>query len=469
MAAGRRVRAAGKGIGMAGGGFDVESWVERLAGALGGLAEVQRDHWEELHGRTAGSAHRDESREPWEGYWRFYHRASEIESRIFERRYGPVRAALTEVKGILSEHPAWAGPLESSDDGQIWVALPNSAGMKSLLPIVAGLMARGREAGEDGFRVACWELHLLLEPGDEEDRDPVREDLLTGYHVVLFQGLMFDEEAPIGNNVSIMPLERLDTFLDAGLLERLEPGAARRQAEEFTAAIVKPFRWQPEFGKDGEDVKSDWSEDESYFEDADVLIELLALYHAAPAVRVASLTPRLHRRACLLLGSLDYHRNFSGRRRSWMSGWLSRPVEARRDAIDAAVAAFADRDGEGFRHCAPVIARLTEALGRRGRFGTDDRILDVAIALERMYRPEDRRISVQLQHSVAEFLGGDEEERSRTKREVKHFYDVRSAIIHGPRDERKKQLLEERPEALRNGSGLARRSVIKVLEEGLPE
>lgn len=216
-------------------------------------------------------------------------------------------------------------------------------------------------------------------------------------------------------------------------------------------------------------MKSDWSEDESYFEDADVLIELLALYHAAPAVRVASLTPRVHRTACLLLGSLDYHRSFSGRRRSWMSGWLSGAVNVQRDAIDAAVAAFADRNGAEYRHCAPVIARLVEALGRRGRFRTDDGILDVAIALERMYRPEDRGISVQLQHGVAEFLGGDEEERSRMKREVKHFYDVRSAIIHGPRDERKKQLLEERPEALRNGSELARRSVIKVLEEGLPE
>lgn len=216
---------------MASDGFDVESWVERLAGALEELARIQRDYWEELYGRTAGSAHRDESREPWEGYWRFYHRASEIESRILERRYGPVRAALTEVKGILSGHPAWADLLEASGDGQIWVALPNSAGMKSLLPIVAGLMARGREAGEDGFRVACSELNLLLEPGDEEDRDPVREELLTGYHVVLFQGLMFDEEAPIGNDVAIVPFDRLDaSSMPAcwSVWRRGRPGAGRK-------------------------------------------------------------------------------------------------------------------------------------------------------------------------------------------------------------------------------------------------
>ena len=51
---------------------------------------------------------------------------------------------------------------------------------------------------------------------------------------------------------------------------------------------------------------------------------------------------------------------------------------------------------------------------------------------------------------------------------MKHFYDVRSAIVHGPKDERKTRLLGERPEALRNGLELARRSIVKMLKDGPP-
>ena len=454
---------------MASDGFEVERWVARLATALEDLAKIQQDYWKELYGRNADGSHARDSRDHLEAYRRFYRLASAREAHLHEGCYGPVRAALAEVLGILSRHPAWAEPLEASGDGQIWFEFPNSAGRKSLLPVVAGLMVRAREAGENGFWTACSELALVLEPEGEADRDPVREELLTGYHVVLFQGLMFGEKVPVGNDLAIVPFGRLGDFFDMDLLERLAPGAAKRQAEDFTAAIVKPFRWKPEFLADGSPARFDKYADGSLVEDADVLIELLALFHAAPAVRLMALTPRVHRRTCLLLGSLDDHRGVSGSLRQWMSGWLSGPVEARRDAIDAAVAAFPDRDDERYRYCAPAIARLVEALARQGRFGTDDRILDVAIALERLYRPKDRRISAQLQRGVAGFLGGDEEERTRTKREVKHFYDVRSAIIHGPRDKRKRQLLEQRPEALRNGSELACRSVIKMLKDGPPQ
>ncbi|MCY4393581.1 MAG: hypothetical protein OXC10_00380 [Rhodospirillaceae bacterium] len=446
-------------------GFDAVGWVERLARALTELAQIQQHYRDELYIRNAGRSHRDEYPDPSRTYQRFYHSALETESGFQERRFGPVRPALTKARGILSEHPAWAETLEASDNGQIQFEFPYSAGEKSLLSVIAGLMARGREAGEDGFRVACSELALILEPEGEADPDPVREELLTGYQVVLFQGLMFGEEVRLGDGLAIVPFGRLDAFFDADLLDRLVPGAGKRGAENVTAAIVKPFRWKPAFPADGPPSRFDRFADDPFVEDADVLIELLALFHAAPAVRIASLTPRIHRRTCLLLGSLEHYYSFSGGYRSWMSGWLSGPVAARRDAIDAAISAFADRNGEGYRHCAPAIARLAEALARRGRFRTDDGILDVAITLERMYRPGDRGVSAQLQRGMADFLGGSEGDKCRIRARVKHFYDVRSAIIHGPRDEKKRKLLEERPEAFRDGFEMAQRTVVKMLNE----
>ena len=305
-------------------GFDVERWAARLAEALAGLEIIQQGLGDELSGGTAREYNSRDSRDLSQKYLCFYQRVSERTSSFPERNYVLVRTALDELRGILSEHPVWAKQLGETGDGQIWFEFPNSASRKGLLSAIAGLMACGRQAGEDGFGVACSELALILEREGGADRDPVREELLTGYHVVLFQGLMFDEEVPIEDDTKIVPFGALGAFFDLDALERLAPGAKKRQAEDFTAAIVKPFRWKPEFSADGPPDRFGKYPTSPFFEDADILIELLALLHAAPAVRVVSLTPRVHRRACLLLGSLDEHRGFSGNRRPWMSGWRSR-------------------------------------------------------------------------------------------------------------------------------------------------
>ena len=55
--------------------------------------------------------------------------------------------------------------------------------------------------------------------------------------------------------------------------------------------------------------------------------------------------------------------------------------------------AYENRGSKGFGKLAPVVARLSEALARNGRFAVDDRILDVAIALERMYELDGGEIS----------------------------------------------------------------------------
>ena len=134
--------------------------------------------------------------------------------------------------------------------------------------------------------------------------------------------------------------------------------------------------------------------------------------------------------------------------------------------LDEAGKLFGERNDDRYSDCAPAIARLAEALARSGRFTVDDQILDVAIVLERIHKPDGRGISAQLQESVASLLANGSEEQTRMKEEIKHFYDVRSAIIHGPKDERKRRLLGERTEAFQAGFDLARRSVLKLLSDG---
>ena len=151
----------------------------------------------------------------------------------------------------------WPGLVEASSNGGIWIQFPGNGGMGEPSEAIAGLMARGKEAGEDGFRVACSEMSLLLEQDDATDRDPRRADPLTGYHVALFQGLIFGEEIRVGDGVVIVPFAHLDAFVDADILERLGPGADRFRWGDTMAAVVKPLRWKPEFSKDGEGSRSD--------------------------------------------------------------------------------------------------------------------------------------------------------------------------------------------------------------------
>ena len=332
-------------------------------------------------------------------------------------------------------------------------------------------MARGKEVGDDGFRVACSELRLLLEPEGESDRDPGRDELLTGYHVVLFQGLTVGEEVRIGYDLEIVPFGHLSAYFDASMLEGLVPEVAGHRGGSSVGAIVKPFRWTPGFFKDSESSTSDGVEIGSFLEDAYVLIELLALFHATPVVRLATVANRLRSRACLLLGSMDFHRSYAAGRPTWSTGALKRPVRARPEVIAAAAKALRGRNGERYRNCAPAIARLAEALARQGRFRTEDRILDVAIALEQMYELDQGEISFKLKTRAACFLETQTKNRLRVFKDVDALYDARSGIVHRrgrKRKKRKEVVEEERQVAFDRGFDVARRSVVRLLKEGPP-
>ncbi len=110
------------------------------------------------------------------------------------------------------------------------------------------------------------------------------------------------------------------------------------------------------------------------------------------------------------------------------------------------------------------MTRLAEALSREGRFADEDSILDVAVALERLFKPSQGRISEKLQKAVVDCLGAKGEDAERIRLQVKHFYDVRSAIVHGPKDEKKERLLRDKPKGFQNGFETARRSLFKILE-----
>ena len=136
------------------------------------------------------------------------------------------------------------------------------------------------------------------------------------------------------------------------------------------------------------------------------------------------------------------------------------------EALDEARQAFKERQSDNYQYCAPIIGRLAEALARSGRFQTEDKILDVAIALERMYELEGSEISFKLKMRAASFLETSTDGRRQVAQDVGKFYDVRSGIVH----KRKKPLLAETIAAtFTRGFEVARRSVVKLLRDGPPK
>ena len=234
------------------------------------------------------------------------------------------------------------------------------------------------------------------------------------------------------------------------------------------SVVAKPFNWTPEFILPVAEcrIEPDWGG--SFREDAEALIELLAVTHRSPAVCLLTIHYCIHRTAACLLGRPGFAGEWTWGRSARSIDRLAQVRKADAAATREAQQVFGMRDSDRYRHCEPAIARIAEALARCGRFAVDDQVLDVAIALERIFRTTDRGISAQLQKRAAQLLGNGAEERAIVEREVKQFYDVRSAIIHGPKGKDKLRTLGVRLATFQSGLSLAQRSVLRLLADGKP-
>ena len=115
------------------------------------------------------------------------------------------------------------------------------------------------------------------------------------------------------------------------------------------------------------------------------------------------------------------------------------------------------------RMLAIAVRRIADSRSRIGRLGTEDRILDTAVALETMYRPLRSRISHTLATRASRYLCDGSDDRSRMFEQVRCFYKARSDVIHGPSVGRTKVPFRD---ALADGFRIARMTLIKLLEDG---
>ena len=230
--------------------------------------------------------------------------------------------------------------------------------------------------------------------------------------------------------MAILPFDQVREFVDKSLVEELAPRGAVFYGWRSVGAVVRPFRWRPVFRRPGYLADSKPRRPELSFQEARGFLELLAVAQAAPVLSIAALGHCIDRSAGRLLGLEDFCGSEHGRRSAESFDGFEECPDLAPDALIQARTVFKNRRNNRYAQRTPVISRLAEALARDGGFADEGRIVEVAIALEKMYDLPQRGISRTLQNRVSGYLGTDAASRERIKESVKEFYEARSKIVH---------------------------------------
>jgi len=453
--------------------FDAEDWIDRLATSLPLLAKAQEsylEHYWRHYPRTLRIVDgRDVTPFPLDDVRMVYAMVRYSRRLGEEAQYASLRKLLDPVRHSLLAHPtlqrvAVTGRLIGDND--FWLSIVDSGSSISAGDLIAGLMARAAELSGDRFRTAARELNAFLSPASDEEAARVLGDLDEGCDAMLFCGLAVTERVNVREDMAILPYRDVLRFMDEKYVRDFAPGGAGFHGWRSVGAIVRPFRWRPKFCRRGGGINEPMPLPEPFFPDAAAFLDLLAVSHAAPVVPLAALSGRIDQAAGRLLGREGQS---PGIYQSWpaqgVDGFAECPVLSA-EALKDAWRVFENRENARYRRLVHIVGRLAQALARDGRFAIHDKILDVSIALEGMYDLPRWGITKALEERAAGFLGGDAESRDRIGKNARAFYDARSAIVHN----RSAEVTQfTNGAAFVTGFELARRSLFKLLREGVPD
>ena len=457
---------------MIAGEFDAGAWVDQLAAALVQLEKVHKPYlysYGQQKGRKFVIVNgKDETPFPLDDLRMVYSGARH--SGVFgqEAEYARLRSVLDPTRHVLLSHPelervAIVG--RPVGENNFWMRILNSGTSISAGDLIAGLMARAAEVSGDRFRVAAAELNDLLLPQRAMPAD-VLGNLDGGCDALLFCGLSLSERIDVDERMTILPFREFRRFIERELVDELAPSGAATNNWCSLGAVVWPFSWRPMFRRAGSINQPSRHPGDRFFVDARTLLDLIAVSHEVPVVPLASMSNCIDLSAARLLGQSKF---IAGMRGKWAADGFDgfremQMVSAAR--VDEALEAFQDRQGARYERMARFTARLAVALSRVGRFAMQDKVLDVAVALEGMYELPRRGKSAELQKRVANFIGTDAIDRERIRETIHRLYKVRSEIVHSGLGE---TLPFRKEAAFVAGFRLARKSLFKMIREGAPE
>ena len=362
----------------------------------------------------------------------------------------------SEARGILREHPLIA---------------PGLVGTGQDEKVVGRMLNRG-SGGTLKWLVKCLSKLSVKEGGDEAARRWHRYLTLgaaysiPAYEITVFHGLVVKQKHLIDADVYLAPYDHVKNEFDLPK----EPEPFPKESYRNAAVFVRSLKYGPGVApKDDHtpglpharitfNFPADYSVDlEGWFDDSKVIVDLLSI-----AARTPLLTRTRYVRLPGWIGEMDPNFAF-GTQTS--GGHLSDVWPSGRDISKEDVNAFVDLSRGSFAYPCDaasmnlVIRRLAASYSRPGgRFGIEDRILDVAIALEVLYGG---KTGSKLALRAAGLLGRSAAEQRQLYDEATGFYKGRSSIVHWRKPTPDNDMLTMQ---LKAGSELARRTLAALAQ-----
>ena len=333
-----------------------------------------------------------------------------------------------------------------------------------------------------GGEYAATLLHRFLAAGNHTR--------LHAHEVIVFHGLNFDNPIPLGGGAYLASYhharERFGLPWDPEpwITRRAEgldlnPGRATRSSSR--AVLVRPFRWgiaaaSSESAIDSETLAhlkcrfpSDHTIDSfsDIFEEREALLNLLSI---AVQSKLVSHTTIVAIPPWMTQLDPNIRTQPAGGSIGIFDVW---PEDRTPSAPD--IQTFQAAAHGWLTFCAGKRDRSTELAIRRtaasfgiagGRFGTEDRILDSAVALEALYGPCNEDITHNISRRAAWLLNESDGLRNTILKQMKSFYRTRSKIVHGTVSKNQQKRERELAGALKSGRELARRTLFAFLDRG---
>ena len=455
--------------------FNANSWIESLAGGLLALAKQVRPQVPGERVDNLGRVHGYSELVSREQYRTLAVRAQrDPEAAVaFEESHLWCDDDPADVKAILYEHPVIRLALGDPDHSQAIQFLHPYGSFRVELQTLAlsltklAIKTNAKNAGET--------LHRFLTLG--EDRE------LKAYEVTLFYGLKVDVRLDLGEGAFLAPYDDAKAFCGEFpflqfryLPTDIELHHPLADAPKSIAALVRELTWGPAITSTNVETENSlttqfrFSVDEEHIEDPSFSYQfptdhetLRDILCVATGKQQAS--PRQYIRVDRWMEDLDPNVRFGWTsRRSWVNDWWRENQLSEDGARTFLELIRGWRTYQGDRELLGLAIRRLAALpSRAGRFGTEDRLLDCAIALETMYNLDAPEITYKLQTRAGYYLGTNAEERMEIFDKVKDFYGVRSALVHGSRGRRRRVDVGQ---ALADGQRLARETLLALLRDG---
>ena len=395
---------------------------------------------------------------------------------VFDRSHIGFDDEPVEVEALLREHPVISRALESSEHGQaVEVFSPGRSTTVELRTFVTHLIKLTFGSGGD---CAAEVLHRFLTSGEAYE--------LKAFEITVFNGLKLDRRIDFSEGAFLAPYrEVVEACGEYTSTTSRHIRAAGRyyhpsaDVPEGSAALVRQLTWGPAIAAVGSSSLSP--------EGVSTLrCQLITEEGSGGELDVHELNRRRfqdHDRfvdfLCIATGEPQEFRFWYFKVDRWMEGLgldsgasvlSGREWMRRKDSLseaDADVLLQMIRRWKGYRgnrdSLELAIRRLAALPSREGRFGTEDRLLDTAIALEAMYSLDAPEITYKLGTRAAHYLGTNGEQRIQIFEKVRDFYGARSALVHGSRG-RARRIGHDR--ALSDGLELARETLLALLRDG---